>query len=85
MNRISIKTYLERINPIVSLIVLLICLWAAIRDEGTFKILAPWEGGISAYFIAKGLFCSSALFILGKILAKLIDFEALKKEEKKDT
>ena len=35
MNRISIKTYLEKINPIVSLIVLLICLWAAIRDEGT--------------------------------------------------
>jgi len=61
-------TYLRIINPIIAVIVLILCLWAAIWDEGEFKPRGVLQGGIPTYFLAKGLFCSSALFILGKVL-----------------
>jgi len=65
------RTYLRIINPIVAAIVLLFCLWAATFDGGHFKPSEVLKGGIPTYFVAKGLFCSSALFIIGKILAAL--------------
>lgn len=66
------KTYLKFINPIVAIIVLLLCLWAAVLEDGDFSLLGMVAGSFSTYFVAKGLFCSSALFILGKILEKMI-------------
>ena len=63
------KTYLRIINPVVAALVLLLCLWAAMFDEGQFKPLAFVKGGIPTYFIAKGLFCSSALILIGRILS----------------
>lgn len=66
------KTYLRIVNPIVSLLVLLICLYSCTVDDGDFKPLMPIQGGIGAYFLAKGLFCSSALFILGKVLQNML-------------
>ena len=78
------KMYLRVINPIVSMSVLMICIWAAVRDEGTFEFLGPWEGGIPSYFIAKGLFCSSVLFILGKILERLISCDGLSEPQQTD-
>ena len=64
--------YLRIINPIVSIVVLLLCLWAAVFDEGDLKLSGIIKGSFSTYFVAKGLFCSSALFILGKILERMI-------------
>lgn len=66
------KTYLRIINPIVALVVFLLCLYAAIVNEGSFQPSALIKGGIPTYFLAKGLFCSCALFVLGKILLIMI-------------
>ena len=63
------KFYLKVINPIIAIVVLGFSLWAGIsEDGGNIKILRLFQGGFSSYFMAKGLFCSSSLFILGKIL-----------------
>jgi hypothetical protein len=69
------KTYLKVVNPIAAGLVLLLCLIAASFDEGAFKPHALLRGGIPTYFLAKGLFCSSALFILGQLLLVLIGGE----------
>ena len=74
------RTYLRVINPIVAVVVLVLCLYAAFFDDG-FKPNAPIKGSISMYFIAKGLFCSSALFVLGRILLVLIEKTGDKKYE----
>jgi len=66
------KTYLRFVNPIVAIIVLLLCTWAAIFEDGTFEPGGIIAGTFSTYFFAKGLFCSSALFILGKVLLEMI-------------
>jgi hypothetical protein len=63
------KTYLKIINPVVAVLVLFLCLVAATFDDGNFKPLGILKGGIPTYFLAKGLFCSSALFLVGKILS----------------
>ncbi len=65
------KTYLRIINPIVAGLVLLLCLWAATFDEGRFRPAGIIKGGIPTYFLAKGLFCSSGLFLMGKILSTM--------------
>ncbi len=66
------KIYLRIINPIVALVVFLLCLYAATVNEGNFEPFALIKGGIPTYFLAKGLFCSCALFVLGKILLIMI-------------
>ena len=63
--------HLRVINPIVAIVVLLLCLYAALFDDG-FKPGGIVKGGIPMYFVAKGLFCSSALFLLGRILLILM-------------
>jgi len=69
----NMKTYLRVVNPIVSVVVLVLCVWAATWDEGSFKLAQIAQGGIPTYFLAKGVFCSSALFILGRVLLFLIE------------
>ena len=66
------KIYLKFINPIVAIIVLLLCLLAAISIDGKCDVSHIIAGGFTTYFLAKGLFCSSALFIIGKILESMI-------------
>jgi hypothetical protein len=66
------KTYLRVVNPIVAVLVLALCLLAAAFDEGVFKPAGLLRGGIPTYFLAKGIFCSSALFILGQLLLHLV-------------
>ena len=74
------RMYLRIINPIVAAIVLVLCVYASVFDEGNFKPAAALKGGIPMYFLAKGLFCSSALFILGRVLLSL----TAKTEDRKD-
>ena len=70
--------YLKKINPIVCIVILCFCLWAGIADgDGDIKILNIFEGSLSSYFLAKGLFCSSALFILGKILESILEIKKI--------
>ncbi len=65
------KTYLRIINPIIALVVLLLCIWAAVNGDEGFKPMGALKGGIPTYFLAKGLFCSSALILVGKIVSLL--------------
>ncbi len=64
----TLKIYLRYVNPVVSIVVLLACTYAATTLDDNFDISGIWAGSIATYFFAKGLFCSSALFIMGKIL-----------------
>jgi hypothetical protein len=70
--RLEMRTYLRIINPIVAVIVLALCVYAATCDERRFKPDGLLEGGIPTYFLAKGLFCSSTLFILGRVLLSMM-------------
>jgi hypothetical protein len=63
------KTYLRIVNPTIALVVLLLCLWAAMNGDEGFRPLGILRGGIPTYFVAKGLFCTFALFLMGKILS----------------
>ena len=52
---------------IVAIVVFLICLYTFFLGNGTFN--GEFENdGISFYFLAKGMFCSLALYLLVKIL-----------------
>ncbi len=62
------KAYLKFVNPVVALVVLILCVYSSVVDEGTFKPHDVVNGGLSTYFLAKGIFCSAALFLIGRIL-----------------
>jgi hypothetical protein len=65
---LNMKTYLRIINPTIAVLVLLLCLWAAMNGDNWFRPREMLKGGIPTYFVAKGLFCSAALFLMGKIV-----------------
>jgi hypothetical protein len=67
------KTYLRVVNPVVAALVLFLCVWAAMNGDDGFKPLGMFRGGIPTYFLAKGLFCSSALILVGKIVSLTLD------------
>jgi hypothetical protein len=66
---LNMNIYLRVINPTVAALVLLLCLWAAMNGDNGFRPWGMLQGGIPTYFVAKGLFCSSALILMGKILS----------------
>lgn len=65
------KIYLKYINPLISITVLLLCVWASMNGDNGFKPAEMIKGGIPTYFLAKGLFCSTALFLVGRIVSLL--------------
>jgi len=67
------KTYLRIVNPTIALVVLLLCLWASMNGDNGFRPRDMLKGGIPTYFLAKGLFCSSVLFLVGKIVSLMSD------------
>lgn len=76
--------YLRRINPVVALVILLICTWIWLGGyflnlgggETSFQegvsIIDPGEMAFSLYFFAKGLFCSAMLLLFGEFLKKYL-------------
>jgi len=68
LRALNMKTYLRIINPTIAILVLLLCLWAAMNGDNGFQPRGMLKGGIPTYFVAKGLFCSAALFLMGKIV-----------------
>ena len=78
------KFYLKWINPFVALVILAICTW--LYFGGYFIDLGGGETpfskgdnlfdvdemGFSMYFFAKGLFCSSMLFLFGEFLKRYL-------------
>lgn len=68
--------YLTWINPVVAVAVLTCCLWSSLSGviEGITEsagagtsppISSPFDDPFSMYFLGKGLFCSSLLFLFG--------------------
>ncbi|UCC94491.1 MAG: hypothetical protein JSW40_06675 [Candidatus Omnitrophota bacterium] len=79
------KFYLKWINPVVALLVLVICTWIYFggyfvsfdpKESSAFEkgenIIDPGEMGFSMYFFAKGLFCSSMLFLFGHFMKRYL-------------
>jgi len=66
------KAYLRLVNPVVSALVFLLCMWAAFGADngGPGEII---NDSPRIYFAAKGLFCGTALFLLGRILLEMIE------------
>ena len=79
------RFYLKWVNPVIALLILAICSWIYFgsyfvsfgEEESDYAkggvIIDPEKAGFSMYFFAKGLFCSSALFLMGGILKRLLD------------
>jgi len=84
------RFYLKWINPIIALVILAICCWIYFGgyfinlsgEETPFAngtpILDVDELGFSMYFFAKGLFCSSMLFLFGEFLKKYLGYKSEK-------
>ena len=67
------RTYLRVVNPVISLLVLIICLYSSVVDDNGFNVIAPLEqGGIASYFI------------LGKILENMLYSNRLKSDKQND-
>jgi hypothetical protein len=66
------RAYLKIINPAIALVVLALCFWAAAHEKSSFNLYGIVEGGIPTYFLAKGLFSASTVFIVGKILLEIL-------------
>jgi hypothetical protein len=65
--------FLKYLVPCISIAVLALCLLAAYGDAGkeSVRLSDAFRGGFPSYFLAKGLFCSTALFLLGKLVQGL--------------
>ena len=64
------RTYLRIFNPLIALLIFILCSFAAVREDKD-KPIVPRNivaGGIPTYFFAKVMFCGVALLLLGKIL-----------------
>jgi len=67
------KFFLKYVNPVLALAVLVICLIAASTEQTSqvptkMQFVGFFRDPISTYFLAKGIFCSAALFLLGKLV-----------------
>jgi hypothetical protein len=80
------RFYLKWINPAVALLILVICSWlyfggyfVSFADKSPFlkgkNIIDPAEMEFPMYFFAKGLFCSSMLFLFGEFLKRKLPKE----------
>ncbi len=69
--------YLRWVNPVVALAVLVLCLIASATDlGGRVQYKGFFHENIGTYFLAKGIFCAAALFLLGKILERIIEHDS---------
>lgn len=60
------KFFLRYVNPLLALAVMVICFISALGEKG--GRIRFFEDSIPTYFLAKGIFCSAALFLLGKLV-----------------
>jgi hypothetical protein len=66
------KYYLRVLNPVIALVVFILCFWAATAGDDKFNVFGIVVGGMSTYFFAKGIFTSLSLLILGRILLEIL-------------
>jgi len=66
------KFYLRVVNPVIALVVFVLCFWAATNSDDKFNVFGIVIGGMNTYFFAKGIFTSLSLLILGRILLEIL-------------
>jgi hypothetical protein len=76
------KFYLRVVNPVIALLLFILCFWASTASEEKFSIFGIIIGGMNTYFFAKGLYTSCSLLILGRILLEILDRSEKKAEQK---
>jgi hypothetical protein len=59
--------FLKYVNPLLALGVLVICLISASTNDDK-EFVGFFGDPFQTYFLAKGIFCSTALFLLGKLV-----------------
>ena len=80
------RTYLRIFNPLIALLIFILCSFAAVKEDKN-KPIVPGNiiaGGIPTYFFAKGMFCGVALLLLGKILENQLVTNPKKKVSDED-
>jgi hypothetical protein len=68
------RVFLRYVNPVLAVLVLVICLVAASTERRSDR-LTYWgffKDPIQVYFLGKGIFCSAALFLLGKLVEQVM-------------
>lgn len=62
--------FLKYFNPLLAVVVLAICIFAASTsyDNNSLEYTGWFKDPIQTYFLAKGLFCAVAIFLLGKVV-----------------
>lgn len=66
------KFYLKVINPTMAIITFCLCAYAALVSEYEFEIEGLVVGGMNTYFLAKGIFTAITIFLLGKVLERML-------------
>jgi hypothetical protein len=64
--------FVRCVNPVIAVAVLVLCLLSAgtHANESGLKYSGYFKDPIQVYFLAKGLFCSTALLLLGTLVEK---------------
>jgi hypothetical protein len=70
------------VNPVIALLLFILCFWASTISDEKFNIFGIIIGGMNTYFFAKGLYTSCSLLILGRILLEILDHSEKKIEQK---
>lgn len=65
-----LRFYLKYVNPLLAVVVLAICVFAgSTENENNQLVYVGWfKDQIQSYFLAKGIFCAVAIFLLGKLV-----------------
>jgi hypothetical protein len=66
--------YLRVINPVISILVFLICTWSSIYYDSNsgINVFGIIAGSFPTYFFAKGLYTGGSLYLIGRILLEIV-------------
>jgi hypothetical protein len=69
-----LRLYLRFLNPVVAVVVLVLGLVSAstTSEKDSLKYVGFFKSEFQIYFLGVGLFCSTTLFLLGKILERVL-------------
>jgi hypothetical protein len=76
------KFYLRVVNPVIALLLFILCFWASTVSDEKFSIFGIIVGGMNTYFFAKGLYTSCSLLILGRVLLEILNHSEKKVDQK---
>jgi hypothetical protein len=70
----TMRVFLRYVNPVLAVLVLVLCIVAASTEATQRRLTFSgfFRDPFQVYFLAKGIFCSAALFLLGKLVEQLL-------------